>query len=435
LTYDPVLNGNGDPYDSFGFKVYDGTAYSTAAYTMTIDVTAQNDLPTSADNTVTTLEDTQYVFLTSDFPFTDVDGTFQGIKVTTLETVGALKLNGADVTLNQEITAADILANKLTYDPVLNGNGDPYDSFGFKVYDGTAYSTAAYTMTIDVTAQNDPPTANPQSVITNEDAARVITLTGSDIDGSIAKYTIASLPSNGDLWDGVTQITTTPTDLSANTVKYQPDTGYSGSDSFTFTVTDDGTPLPAQTSSPATISITILQYHSITVKQHWNLISLPVYDTISKANIIVRYGGHDHTWAEAVSESVVLVTLYDWQRGVTQAYAPTDTLAPGNGYWMWAYFDCELLIASNAVGTGHITDLQTKWNIMGLPYSTPLVATNLIITYDGHDHTWTEAINQNIILGFIYGWDSSTQMYTLKTTFVPGEGYWMYAYYDCLLKK
>jgi len=226
-----------------------------------------------------------------------------------------------------------------------------------------------------------------------------------------------------------------PTDLSANTVEYRPDTSYSGSDSFTFTVTDDGTPLPAQTSSPATVSITIIQYHSISVKAHWNLISIPVDETISKANIIVRYDSHDHTWAQAVSQLIVLDTLYNWTRGATQAYEPTSILVPGNGYWMWAYFDCELLIASNAIGSGHITDLQTKWNIMGLPYSTPLPATSLIITYGGHDHTWTQAINENIILGFIYGWDSTTQMYALKTTFEPGQGYWMYAYHDCLLKK
>ena len=179
----------------------------------------------------------------------------------------------------------------------------------------------------------------------------------------------------------------------------------------------------------------VIIYYQITVKQHWNLISLPVYDTISKTDIIVRYSGDDYTW-DAAKGTIVLDTIYDWQRGSTQAYASTVTLVPGNGYWMWAYHDCVLLIASNAVGTGHITDLQTKWNIMGLPYSTPLLAADLITTYDGHDHTWTQAtIDENIILGFIYGWDSTTQMYALQTTFEPGQGYWMYAYHDCLLKK
>jgi hypothetical protein len=287
-----------------------------------------------------------------------------------------------------------------------------------------------------VTAVNNPPIANPQSLTTNEDTAILITLTGSDIDGNIATYTIASLPSNGDLWDGSTQIIATPTNLNTNTVEYRPDTGYSGTDSFTFTVTDDGTPLPAQTSSPATISITVVTIHQINLKSQWNLISIPVDDTIAKADIIVRYNNHNYTWAQAVTEGIVLNTIYDFVRGSTQTYATTDTLEPGNGYWMWAYFDCQLLIASDAVGTGHITDLQAKWNIMGLPYETSLDKTLLKIEYPpGTTLTWEQALSGNIILGFIYGWDTSTQMYMLKNTFEPGQGYWMYAYQNCVLKK
>jgi hypothetical protein len=103
---------------------------------------------------------------------------------------------------------------------------------------------------------------------------------------------------------------------------------------------------------------------------------------------------------------------------------------------MWAYFDCELLIPSNAVGTGHITNLQTKWNIMGLPYGTPLDQTDLKIEYPlGTTLSWADAVAGNVILGFIYGWNSTAQMYALKTTFEPGQGYWMYAYNNCLLKK
>jgi uncharacterized membrane protein len=180
--------------------------------------------------------------------------------------------------------------------------------------------------------------------------------------------------------------------------------------------------------------VTVLKLHQISVKTGWNLISLPVYDTISKTNIIVRYSGTDYSWDDAKG-SIVLDTLYNWQRGTTQAYDPTNTLVPGNGYWMWAYHDCEILIASNVVGTGHITDLQTKWNIMGLPYETPLTATNLKIVNNSIELTWDQALSQHVILGFIYRWDGSTQMYTLQTTFEPGQGYWMYAYYDCTLKS
>ena len=56
LKFVPDADANGSGYATFGFKVSDGTDESASAYTMTIDVTAVNDPPTAADNTVTTAE-------------------------------------------------------------------------------------------------------------------------------------------------------------------------------------------------------------------------------------------------------------------------------------------------------------------------------------------------------------------------------------------
>ena len=55
-----------------------------------------------------------------------------------------------DVTLNQEITASDIGNNYLRFNPAANSESNP--TFGFKVHDGTEYSSSAYTMTISVNA-------------------------------------------------------------------------------------------------------------------------------------------------------------------------------------------------------------------------------------------------------------------------------------------
>ena len=66
----------------------------------------------------------------------------------------------------------------------------------------------------------------PSQVSGNEDAAQSITLAGSDPDGDSLTYAIASAPSNGSA------------SLSGNTVTYTPTANYSGSDSFTFTVSD-----------------------------------------------------------------------------------------------------------------------------------------------------------------------------------------------------
>ena len=69
MKFKPVANANGNAYDSFTFQVQDdgGTANGgvdtdPSANTITIDVTSVNDAPAGADNTVSTLEDTDLVF-------------------------------------------------------------------------------------------------------------------------------------------------------------------------------------------------------------------------------------------------------------------------------------------------------------------------------------------------------------------------------------
>ena len=128
-------------------------------------VDAANAAPTAANGTVTTTEDTAYTFAASDFGFNDTDtgDTLASVKVTTLPAsgTGTLALSGTAVTLNQEVTKAQIDANSLTYTPPANANGTGYASFGFKVNDGTDESAAAYTMTINVTPVNDAATGAP----------------------------------------------------------------------------------------------------------------------------------------------------------------------------------------------------------------------------------------------------------------------------------
>ncbi|MCP4712221.1 MAG: tandem-95 repeat protein, partial [Planctomycetes bacterium] len=163
LTYTSAANAAGTATVTVSISDDGGTANSgddtSDDQTFTITVTNLQDLPTSTNSTATATEDTTYTFTAADFNFTDVDtaDTLSQAKITSLETVGDLKLSGSDVTLNQEISKANIDAGNLTFVPVANANGASYDSFEFMVHDGTAYSTSAYTMTVDLTAVNDAP--------------------------------------------------------------------------------------------------------------------------------------------------------------------------------------------------------------------------------------------------------------------------------------
>src|SRR4029077_2140417 len=73
LVFTPAGNANGTGYPSFTFQVQDdgGTAnggvnLDPTPRTLTVNVTSVNDAPHGASNTVTTLEDTAYVFTTAD---------------------------------------------------------------------------------------------------------------------------------------------------------------------------------------------------------------------------------------------------------------------------------------------------------------------------------------------------------------------------------
>lgn len=87
---------------------------------------------------------------------------------------------------------------------------------------------------------NHAPVANPQSVVTDEDTPKPITLTGSDTDGDRLSFAVVNNPLNG-------RLTGTPPNLT-----YTPDARYTGTDRFTFKVNDGATD-----STPATVTIAI----------------------------------------------------------------------------------------------------------------------------------------------------------------------------------
>ena len=115
-----------------------------------------NRLPTSANRTVTMAEDTSYTFGSVDFAFTDTDDgdALVSVKVVTVPGAGSLTLGGVPVRANQVIGTSDL--SRLVFTPAANAHGAGYASFTFKVSDGVSESAVANTLTVDVTAVNDP---------------------------------------------------------------------------------------------------------------------------------------------------------------------------------------------------------------------------------------------------------------------------------------
>ena len=239
LTYTPPANANGAAFATFAFKVNDGVADSDMAYTITINVNAVNDPLTGSDKTVSTDEDFSYTFGEADFAFSDVDAgaTLGHVKITSLpgSNQGTLSVGDtpiASVSPPLQVTKDEL--GTLTYTPPTNAFGAAFATFNFKVSDGTDDSDKAYTITIDVNAVNDPPVAVMDNAETSEDIPVVIGVleNDSDVDPGTALRVVEvgfpTAPSKG----------TAAINPNNTTVTYTPNANVTGTDTFSYAVTD-----------------------------------------------------------------------------------------------------------------------------------------------------------------------------------------------------
>ena len=172
-TSPPARYGASMAFDSATGKIVlfggDSGSYRNDTWTYGFVAPAGNHAPAGTDKTVTSSEDTPYTFAASDFGFSDPNDSpannLSSVKVTTLPAAGTLKLDGTAVNAGDFVSAADLAANKLTYDPAANACGAGYASFTFQVQDdgGTANSgvdtdQSPNTITINVNCVNDAPT-------------------------------------------------------------------------------------------------------------------------------------------------------------------------------------------------------------------------------------------------------------------------------------
>ncbi|WP_309089110.1 tandem-95 repeat protein [Phenylobacterium sp.] len=229
-----------------------GSSQSRSAIESSTVVGQTNTAPTASNDVLTTAEDSTAVLSLSDFgAYADNNTTSPAaVQITSLETAGTLEYNAAAagqpanwtaVAQNQVIAGADIAAGKLRFAPDANAGGQPYATIGFKVSDGTLWSEQSYTLTVNVNAVNDAPTATAGSASTDEDVTVKGTVAGADVDGDALTYVLASGPANGAL-------TLNPD----GSYQYTPNANFHGVDSFSFKANDG-----SLESSPATVSLTV----------------------------------------------------------------------------------------------------------------------------------------------------------------------------------
>lgn len=198
--------------------------------------------------------------------------------------------------------------------------------------------------------------------------------------------------------------------------------------------------------SPGKINITVTKHdfipyegnvsvcNTVSLSEGWNFVSLPFNQTIPKQNLSIWFNQSFYTWQDAVNMGLISDFVFGWNR-TSQSFMFTDFLKPGEGYWMYAYNTFELWMQSSATPDDYITSLETKWNIVGAPISQPINKTELLLSYNGSNYNWSEAVAAGIVNDYIFGWDHSGQSYTFSDVFEPGYCYWMYAFETCTLKR
>ncbi len=223
IVYTPKADFTGE--EDISYTISDGKG-GTATAILRIEVTAVNDAPVAEADSATTTEDTpvEIAVVAND---SDVDGDALSVDAVTVAPA-----NGS----------AEVSGNgTVTYTPNENFNGT--DKFTYQVADGEGGLDTAE-VTVRVNAGNDAPEAADDQVTVTEDAKaqKIQVLTNdTDIDGD--KLTITAIGNEATLGTAT---------IAKNAINYTPLKDATGTDSFTYTVSD-----PSGATSTATVTVEI----------------------------------------------------------------------------------------------------------------------------------------------------------------------------------
>lgn len=228
-SFNYVPNSGFAGSDAFSYQASDGTAMSAAA-TVTLTVTSANQPPTAMSDAYAaragaTLTITAPGVLQNDG---DADGGTLIAVLVSGTTAGTLNLNPN---------------GGFSYTPNAGFAGS--DSFSYRASDGILQSSIA-TVTLTVTSGNSPPVAANDSYATPAGSTLTIPSPGvlsndTDSDGNSISAMFVSAPANGSL-------TLNPN----GAFSYVPNSGFTGSDSFTYQASDG-----VLQSNTATVTLTV----------------------------------------------------------------------------------------------------------------------------------------------------------------------------------
>jgi subtilisin family serine protease len=188
----------------------------------------------------------------------------------------------------------------LSYTPAPNYNGP--DALTFRARDAARDSNLA-TVSITITPVNDAPSALGQGLTTDEDAAKTVVLSATDVDGDTLTYAVVGGPTNGVLSG------------TAPNLEYTPSANYNGLDSFTFRASDGAA------ESEATVTLAVAAVNDAPVAEGQTLTT--PYGT----PVAIRLTGTDVEAGELIFEVVDGPA-----HGALSGTSPDLTYTPADGY-------------------------------------------------------------------------------------------------------
>jgi len=211
--------------DVFTYTVSDPSGFTDTA-TVVVTVNAVNDYPV-VENDVASTEEDKAAWVNVVKNDTDPDGDYLALASFTQGAHGTVVRNSDQV---------------VKYKPVKDFYGT--DSFNYTITDGNG-GEATGTVTIHISAVNDPPSATNDSASTEEGKPVWVNVVKNDVDPDGDKLTLASFTqgAHGTVVRNSDQV-----------VKYKPAKDFHGTDSFNYTITDNN---GGEATGTVTIQVTV----------------------------------------------------------------------------------------------------------------------------------------------------------------------------------
>jgi len=214
-------------------------SYYGAPDALSSDATAKVKLTVTDDDGVTDSDKaTITINEVNDAPSASAGGPYSVAEGESVSLSGSGSDEDGTISKSWAVTSGPGSISGGTYSAPSNINNDKSATLKLTVTDDDD-ATATDTTSVEITNKNSAPTANDVSVSTSEGSSVSGSFDASDPDGDSLTYSIASGASNGDV------------SISGDSFTYTPNSGFSGSDSFTYRAGD------GQASDTATVSVSV----------------------------------------------------------------------------------------------------------------------------------------------------------------------------------